>query len=127
MRRTWSGVYRISSDVTIELMQLLLPAPVAPAISTCGSVVTSSITDRPEMSRPSPTPSAVLLVATSGAASTSPRVTMIRSLFGTSTPTALRPGIGARMRTSSEAIAYWMSLLNPVIRLTFTPDASSSS
>ena len=36
---------------------------------------------------------------------------MMRSLFGTSTPTALRPGIGARMRTSSDAIAYWMSLL----------------
>ena len=51
----------MSSDVTIELMQLHLPAPVAPAMSTCGSVVTSSITDLPEMSRPRPTPSAVVL------------------------------------------------------------------
>ena len=31
-------------------------------------------------------------------------------LFGTSTPIALRPGIGARMRTSGDAIAYSMSL-----------------
>ena len=108
-------------------MQLLLPAPVAPAMSTCGSVVTSSITDFPAMSRPRPTPSAVLLLEASGAASTSPRVTMMRSLLGTSTPTALRPGIGARMRTSSDAIAYWMSLLSPVTRLTFTPEPSSSS
>ena len=27
------------------------------------------------------------------------------------------------MRTSSDAIAYWMSLLSPVTRLTFTPGA----
>ena len=52
---------------------------------------------------------------------------MMRSRLGTSTPTALRPGIGARMRTSSDAIAYWMSLLRPVTRLTFTPAPSSSS
>ena len=89
--------------------------------------MTSSITDVPEMSRPRPTPNAVLVFPTSGALSTSPRVTMMRSLFGTSTPTALRPGIGARMRTSSDAIAYWMSLLRPVTRLTFTPEPSSSS
>ena len=68
-----------------------------------------------------------MVFAASGAASTSPRVTMMRSLFGTSTPTALRPGIGARMRTSSDAIAYWMSWLRPVTRLTFTPGPSSSS
>ena len=57
MRRTWSGVQRMSIDVTSELMQLDLPAPVAPAMSTCGSVARSSITDLPSMSRPRPTAS----------------------------------------------------------------------
>ena len=57
MRRTWSGVQRMSNEVTSELMQLLLPAPVAPAMSTCGNAARSSITDWPAMSRPSPTAS----------------------------------------------------------------------
>ena len=57
----------------------------------------------------------------------SPSVTSWRCRFGTSTPIALRPGIGARMRTSGDAIAYAMSWLRPVTRLTFTPGASSSS
>ena len=119
---------RISIDVTIELMQLDLPAPVAPAMSTCGNVVTSSIIDLPAMSRPSPTRSPVdVFAAASGAESTSPSVTITRSLFGTSTPIALRPGIGARIRTSSDAMAYWMSWLRPVTRFTFTPGPSSSS
>ena len=34
--RTWSGVARLSTDMISELMQLDLPAPVAPATSRCG-------------------------------------------------------------------------------------------
>ena len=34
--RTSSGVVRISSDVITELMHEDFPAPVAPAINTCG-------------------------------------------------------------------------------------------
>jgi hypothetical protein len=35
----------------------------------------------------------------------SPSETITRVLLGTSTPMALRPGMGARMRTSAEAMA----------------------
>ena len=127
IRRTWSGVQRMSSEVTSELMQLLLPAPVAPAMSTCGSVARSIITERPSMSRPRPTARVGCDACASGAERTSPRVTSSRCLFGTSTPIALRPGIGARMRTSGDAIAYWMSCWRPVTRLTFTPGPRSSA
>ncbi len=37
--------------------------------------------------------------------STSPSETISRSVFGISTPMALRPGMGERMRTSLEATA----------------------
>ena len=42
----------MSTDVTIELMQLDLPAPVAPATRRCGIVAKFISTARPEMSRP---------------------------------------------------------------------------
>ena len=109
------------------LMQLDLPAPVAPAMRTCGNVARLASTDLPAMSRPIPTSSGCTARFASSVARMSPRVTIGRSRFGTSTPIALRPGIGARMRTSWLAIAYAISLLSPVTRFTFTPGASSSS
>ena len=48
--RTSSGVVRISSDVITELMHEDFPAPVAPAISTCGMDARLAITAFPEMS-----------------------------------------------------------------------------
>jgi hypothetical protein len=63
----------------------------------------------------------------SGDARTSPNATSSRRRFGTSTPMADLPGIGARMRTSGEAIAYAMSFERDVTRATFTPGPSSSS
>ena len=48
--RTSSGVVRISNDVITELIQEDLPAPVAPAISTCGIEARLAMTAFPEMS-----------------------------------------------------------------------------
>ncbi len=42
-------------------------------------------------------------------------------------PMADLPGIGARIRTSGDAMAYAMSLARLVTRATFTPGPSSSS
>ncbi len=61
--------------------------------------------DRPAMSRPSPTWRGCVACFASVDTRMSPSVTSWRCLFGTSTPIALRPGIGARMRTSGLAIA----------------------
>ena len=100
MSRTCCGVVRISNVVTMLLMQLDLPAPVWPAMSTCGNVARFDITARPAMSRPIATSSGCVAFFVSSLARMSPSVTTGRALFGTSTPIALRPGIGARMRTS---------------------------
>ncbi len=109
------------------LIQLDLPAPVWPAMSTCGNVARFENTARPAMSRPIATSSGCFVFFASGLLRMSPRVTSGRILLGTSTPIALRPGMGARMRTSWLAIAYAISLERLVTLLTFTPAASSSS
>ncbi|GIU90822.1 MAG: hypothetical protein KatS3mg010_1921 [Acidimicrobiia bacterium] len=113
--------------MTMLLMQLDLPAPVCPAISTCGNVARLLMTARPAMSRPMATSSGWVAFFASSLARMSPSVTSGRVLLGTSTPIALRPGIGARMRTSWLAIEYAISLASPVTLETFTPGASSSS
>ena len=89
----------------MQLMQLDLPAPVAPAISRCGVVARSRNTASPAMSLPIATSSGPVAAAASGARSRSPRATSWRVWLGTSTPIADLPGIGARMRTSVAAIA----------------------
>ena len=75
-----------------ELMQLDLPAPVAPAMSRCGIVARFISTAVPSMSRPTATSSGWLARLASGEARMSPRATSWRSLLGTSTPMAWRPG-----------------------------------
>ena len=57
----------------------------------------------------------------------SPRVTIFGARFGTSTPTACLPGIGARIRISVVASAYERSSLSAATLLTFVPGASCSS
>ncbi len=125
--RTSSGRVRISSEVTIELMHDDFPAPVAPAMSTWGSSARLSSADAPEMSSPRPTASGCVSRCASGERSTSPSVTNCRLRFGTSTPIADLPGIGASRRTSGVASAYAMSLARLVMRETLTPGASSIS
>ena len=103
--RTWSGVERMRIEVMSELRQLDLPAPVAPAMRRWGMVARFIITALPLMSRPTATSSGWVARLASGEARMSPRATICRSVLGTSTPMACRPGIGARMRTSGDAIA----------------------
>ena len=79
----------------------------------------------PEMSFPSQTDSG-LAVAGSWS-KTSPSVTRFGDRFGTSTPTACLPGIGARMRISVVASAYERSSLSAEILDIFVPAASWSS
>jgi hypothetical protein len=57
----------------------------------------------------------------------SPSVTSLGERFGTSTPTACFPGIGARIRISVVASAYERSSLSPATFDTFVPGASCSS
>ena len=103
--RTWSGVERTSTDVTSELMHEDLPEPVAPAIRTWGISAKLVITGRPAMSRPRATSRGCVARRASSVARMSPSQTTSRCLLGTSTPIAERPGMGARMRTSGEAMA----------------------
>ena len=82
-----------------------LPAPVAPAISTWGSSDRLSITGLPEMFMPRPMHSGCVASSASGERRMSPRVTRRRWRLGTSTPMALRPGMGASRRMSGLARA----------------------
>jgi hypothetical protein len=93
-----------SNDVNKELSMTLLPLPVVPATSRCGMSARSKNTARPEISLPRPTGS-VQSLASGYSWKTSPRVTFAGRVLGTSTPTALLPGIGASMRTSVAAKA----------------------
>ena len=111
----------------MQLSPLDLPAPVAPAMSRWGVVARLRNTARPAMSLPIATSSGWVARFASVDAMRSPRATRWRWMFGTSTPMALRPGIGARMRTSAAAMAYAMSLFRLVTRATLTPSSSSSS
>ena len=84
-------------------MQPDLPEPVVPAIRMCGIRARSVHTELPEMSLPSQTESGLALAGRSS--KMSPSVTMFGLRFGTSTPTACLPGIGARIRISVVASA----------------------
>ena len=83
------------------LMQTDLPAPVAPAISMCGILARLATTVRPSTSLPRPTTIGWWSEVATGERSTSPRLTISRSVFGISTPMADLPGIGDRIRTSA--------------------------
>jgi hypothetical protein len=106
-------------------MQPDLPEPVVPAISRCGMRARSVQTALPEMSLPSQTLSGLAVAGRSS--KMSPSVTIRGLRFGTSTPTACLPGIGARMRISVVASAYERSSLRAATLLTFVPGASWSS
>ena len=83
------------------LMQVDLPAPVAPAISMCGILARFATTVRPSTSLPRPTTIGWWSPAATGERSTSPSDTISRSVLGISTPIADLPGIGDRIRTSA--------------------------
>lgn len=103
--RTSSGVERTSTEVIRQLMQEDLPAPVAPATRMCGIFARLAITVWPSTSLPMPTISGCMSSAAVRERSRSPRLTISRSRFGISTPTADLPGIGLMIRTSALATA----------------------
>ena len=91
----------------MEFMHDDFPEPVAPEIRMCGISARFAMTARPAMSRPMATSSGCVVAV--GRASFDSRMsrseTSWRVRFGTSTPMADLPGIGARMRTSGDAMA----------------------
>ena len=96
---------RARTDTSNEFRHEDLPAPVAPAMRMCGILARLATTYPPSMSLPSATTSGWWLAAAARERSTSPRATSSRSLLGISTPTALLPGIGLRIRTSGDLTA----------------------
>ena len=106
---TSSGFVRINNDVTIELMQDDFPAPVCPAIKTCGSSERFNSLGLPAISRPNPTFKGCDNLDASDDDNTSPSDTSFLCLFGISIPIALLPGIGASNLTSGVAKAYAIS------------------
>ena len=88
---------------SIALTHADLPAPVVPATSRWGILARSAPIAWPAMSLPSHTVSGDQ--SGGGAWKTSPRCTILRRALGTSMPTAVLPGIGARMRMSVAASA----------------------
>ncbi len=101
--RTSCGVAESRMLESMPLMQADLPAPVVPATSRCGILARSTKIDSPSTSLPSQTLSGEAFGGASP--NTSPSRTIERLRFGTSTPTAVLPGIGARMRMSVAASA----------------------
>ncbi len=110
-----------------ELMRLDLPAPVAPAISTWGMSARLTSCARPWTSLPSATASGCSSSSAVFERRMSPSITKSRTLFGTSTPIAERPGIGAMIRTSGVASAYAMSSASESTLFTFVPASISTS
>ena len=91
-------------------MHTLLPAPVAPAISRCGISAKSAIIGLPYTSLPRATGILALLFFHSSLSSKSRMMTLVLTRFGTSTPTVLLPGTGARMLMRSASKAAVMLL-----------------
>ncbi len=125
--RTSAGFARIRSDVIIELTKLDFPEPVEPATSRWGILARLATTNPPSTSFPSPIVMGWELEVLAFDRRTSPSDTISRSALGISTPIALLPGIGERMRTSLLATAYDRFLVRAVTRSTLTPGPSSIS
>ena len=122
-KRTSSGVLLYSMLMIMELMQTDLPEPVVPAISRWGIFARSATVTSPAISRPSATVRRLLAVWNALLAISSRIFTVEVFRFGTSTPTAAFPGIGASMRTPVAARFMAMSSERFVILLILTPGA----
>ena len=103
--RTSDGVARMSRLVIIEFTKTDLPAPVAPATRRCGIFARLATTCPPSTSLPMPIVIGCWDLRAAGDRRMSPRLTTSLSSFGISTPIALLPGIGERIRTSADATA----------------------
>jgi len=127
MRRTSLGLFEYRRDVMIEFMQTDLPDPVAPAISRWGIFARSETSGLPDTSRPSAIGSSAFASTQSSLSSSSRIPTGVGCMFGTSTPTAAFPGMGASMRTDCARIPRAMFLSRPAIFSTRTPAAGTTS
>ena len=104
--RTWSGVERMRIDVSSELRQDDLPAPVAPAMRMWGMV--GEVGEHRLAVDVAPDGDLERVGGLAGLRrwrGCRPRVTSCLRTLGISTPIACLPGMGARMRTSGVAIA----------------------
>ena len=79
IRRTCSGVARMMIEVSIELIKLDLPEPVAPATSRCGILVRSAVTKWPSTSLPMPESIGFGSPTALSERSTSPKCTISRT------------------------------------------------
>ena len=89
----------------MEFMHDDLPEPVAPEMRMWGISARLDMTARPAMSRPIATSSGCDAERASLDSRMSRSETSWRLRLGTSTPMADLPGMGARMRTSGDAMA----------------------
>jgi len=108
-------------------MQTDLPEPVAPAISRWGILARSETSGLPDTSLPRAMGISAFNEAQSSLSISSRIPTGVGFWFGTSTPTAALPGIGARMRTDWARMPRAMFLSSPDIFSTRTPGAGTTS
>ena len=128
-KRTSSGDACIRMQAMIELMQTLLPLPVAPAIKRWGILARSVTLGSPETLFPSASVKRDRMAARlNGADSTTLRsVTSAAVRLGTSIPTNGLPGTGDSMRSDGAASASAKSFESAVIWLTRTRVRETSS
>ena len=111
----------------MELMQMDLPEPVAPAMSRWGIFVRSEMSGLPETSLPRAIGSSRFSSFQVALSRISRRPTGVDFWLGTSTPTAALPGMGARMRTDCARMPSAIFLSSPEIFSTRTPAAGTTS
>ncbi len=121
------GLALYKKEAIIELMQTLLPEPVAPAIRRCGIPLRSATILFPEMSFPTTKVSLDSEFANSGESISSRTRTVAGLSFSTSIPTAALPGIGASILIDFALRFKAISSTRLVILDTLTPVAGCTS
>ena len=123
MKRRVSGVCLKSRLVMMELMQTLLPLPVAPATRRCGIAARSAMIAWPYTSLPSANGNAALEDSQASLSKSSRIPTFTLLELAISMPTVSLPGIGARILILSARVARARSDSYFVISFTLTPVA----
>ena len=124
MSRSSSGGNLKSRLMMSVFMQTDLPEPVEPAISRCGALARSSMTGLPATSLPSTIGIAACPFCHASDSITARMKTASVFVFGTSTPTTGRPGIGASTRTV--LADRFIAMLSAIASTFFTLTPSSS-
>ena len=111
----------------MALMQTVLPAPVEPAIKTCGILVKSATIGLPVTSLPKTTGISAPASAQALDSMMSRMHTACAIRLGTSIPTVPLPGTGARIRTENARKPSAIFLSRFTIFSTRTPGAGFTS